>query len=457
LNLRGLNANYAEGTLGLAVPDARSLADIMDGEGDGGRFYRRLKFTVFGAVTFIFIAAVALIMFNGSFGSAGGAIAQKDPLEAAYKALVASQPIPVVETAEVADISMDSARAINAAMPFSNVVSPPARPFVMALDQTNRLRATECLASAVWYEAGGDWIGQRAVAQVVLNRVRHPAFPKSVCGVVFQGSERRTGCQFSYTCDGALRRQPAAEAWRRSIAIAEDALNGFVFPQVGLATHYHTDWVAPKWSPKMEKITAVHTHLFFRWKGSWGQPVAFLARPSGTEPVILKLARISAAHRQGIDPELLAKLDSLESLDSVPASLDPVNGLAPLAPDPSIAAFGAPDIGKINLRGSELMLIHPDADAFVLRLGSGTAGSYALAALDLCKGKGFCKVMGWKDLAAMPRRFPIGSDASDQMAFYYQHQNGQDYVQWDCRQIPNAPKDKCLPVTDAPVPQSPTP
>ena len=113
-------------------------------------------------------------------------------------------------------------------------------------------------ASGRWYqhhyEARDD--GQAAVAQVVLNRLRHPLFPKTVCGVVFQGSQKTTGCQFTFTCDGAmLRYTPAAAGWSRARDIARLALNGSVYAPVGHATHYHTDWVVPYWSASLEKIT----------------------------------------------------------------------------------------------------------------------------------------------------------------------------------------------------------
>ncbi|MFT2129823.1 cell wall hydrolase, partial [Staphylococcus epidermidis] len=85
--------------------------------------------------------------------------------------------------------------------------------------------------------------GQASVAQVILNRMRHPAYPKTVCGVVFQGSERTTGCQFSFTCDGAMGRPPSAEGWARARAVAASALNGFVAADVGMATHYHANYV----------------------------------------------------------------------------------------------------------------------------------------------------------------------------------------------------------------------
>src|SRR5690606_1744739 len=110
----------------------------------------------------------------------------------------------------------------------------------------------DCLTAAVYYEArseSGD--GQRAVAQVVLNRVRHPAFPRSICGVVFQGRERRTGCQFSFTCDGSMNRSREPGAWERARQVAEAALTGYVYAPVGLATHFHTTAIHPWWASSM--------------------------------------------------------------------------------------------------------------------------------------------------------------------------------------------------------------
>ncbi|MGJ3626051.1 cell wall hydrolase [Sphingomonas sp. MMS24-JH45] len=95
--------------------------------------------------------------------------------------------------------------------------------------------------------------------QVVLNRLRHPAFPKTVCGVVFQGAERSTGCQFTFTCDGALARQPSPLAWDRARKVAAAALAGAVYRPVGYATHYHTDWVVPYWSEPRQDRRGPHT------------------------------------------------------------------------------------------------------------------------------------------------------------------------------------------------------
>ena len=140
-------------------------------------------------------------------------------------------------------LAPDDARARNAAVAFSDDPLRIAKPFLFEGSSADRANALQCLATAVLYEAGDDTHGEEAVAQVVLNRVRHAAFPATVCGVVYQGSERSTGCQFTFTCDGSLRRQMSDGAWRRARDVAERALGGRVEDSVGLATHYHTDWV----------------------------------------------------------------------------------------------------------------------------------------------------------------------------------------------------------------------
>jgi hypothetical protein len=140
----------------------------------------------------------------------------------------------------------------------------------------SRRKAVDCLTAAVYYEAGGESAqGKQAVAQVVLNRVRHPAYPSSVCGVVYQGSERATGCQFTFTCDGSLRRQASAGGWLVARGIAEAALAGAIEPSVGTATHFHTVWVVPYWASSLQKITTVGAHIFYRFPGFWGKRSAF--------------------------------------------------------------------------------------------------------------------------------------------------------------------------------------
>lgn len=173
-----------------------------------------------------------------------------------------------------------------------DTVGPSARAFFSAGTGLDRTRALDCLATAIYYEAASESIGgQRAVAQVVLNRVAHPTYPNTVCGVVYQGSERKTGCQFSFTCDGSLRRVPSASAMARARMVARDALAGEVYTPVGLATHYHTIWIYPYWAPSLDHIGTIGAHRFYKWKGAAGQPAAFRAGYAGGEPVSAPNAR----------------------------------------------------------------------------------------------------------------------------------------------------------------------
>jgi spore germination cell wall hydrolase CwlJ-like protein len=196
-------------------------------------------------------------------------------------------------------VAPQQALKVNSEIPVTGGPNPAAQPFVFNGSATARSQALNCLASAVYYEAGNQDIdGERAVAQVVLNRVRHPAFPNSVCGVVYEGSTRPTGCQFTFTCDGSLTRQPDPDGWRRAWKVAEEALSGSVYVPVGWATHYHADYVLPTWASSMAKNAIVGAHLFYRWGGSWGQPGAFSNRYSGHEPnaAALRTAALSVPH-----------------------------------------------------------------------------------------------------------------------------------------------------------------
>ncbi len=217
-----------------------------------------------------------------------------DEIGAAQAGRTAPQPPPLL----IRNIAPDQALAVNGEIPLASGPNPAAAPFSLATaDAATRARALDCLTSAVYYEAGNqDADGERAVAQVVLNRVRHPAFPSSVCGVVYQGSTQPTGCQFTFTCDGSLERRPSSDGWARAKKIAEAALNGAVFGPVGLATHYHADYVVPYWASTMAKNAVVGAHLFYRWAGSWGKPPAFVQKYARQEPNsgALKTAALAA-------------------------------------------------------------------------------------------------------------------------------------------------------------------
>ena len=185
----------------------------------------------------------------------------------------------------------DDARLINAAMPFSTAPITASRPFDLSgSDLLDRRRALLCMTQAIYYEAGFEPVqGRRAVAQVVLNRMRHPAFPKSICGVVYQGA-RAPVCQFSFVCDGSLYRRPEIGAWKDAERIAAAAIDGFVERSVCAATHYHADYVAPYWAPRLAKLTKIGAHIFYRWPGAWGATAAFTGRYIGepADPLALR-------------------------------------------------------------------------------------------------------------------------------------------------------------------------
>jgi Cell Wall Hydrolase len=149
---------------------------------------------------------------------------------------------------------------------------------------TDSARSAICLTSAIYYEAATESDdGQRAVAQVVLNRVRHPAWPNTVCGVVYQGSDR-PGCQFSFACDGAMARAPSAAGWARASRIARTALAGYVYTPVGLSTFYHTPQVNPGWNRRLIVAARIGNHIFYRMPGTAGTFDAFHDRYAGGEP-----------------------------------------------------------------------------------------------------------------------------------------------------------------------------
>jgi spore germination cell wall hydrolase CwlJ-like protein len=216
--------------------------------------------------------------------------------EEAQPAVPLAKPLPN----QIRDLAPQTALQVNAAIPLASGPNPAAVPFAIgSASGETRARAIECLTSAIYYEAAQEPAeGQRAVAQVILNRVRHPAFPNSICGVVYEGSTRNTGCQFTFTCDGSLARAPMPALWNRARRIADEALKGAVFAPVGLATHYHANYVVPYWASSLVKTSIEGAHIFYRWPGNWGRPASFNDRWTGVEanPAALRLAALGAPH-----------------------------------------------------------------------------------------------------------------------------------------------------------------
>jgi spore germination cell wall hydrolase CwlJ-like protein len=325
-------------------------------------------------------------------------------------------------------LTPDNARRANAAVPFASGPVRPAKPFVFQGSDEDRAQALQCLATAVLYEAGDDTEGEAAVAQVVLNRVRHAAFPATICGVVYQGAQRSTGCQFTFTCDGSLRRQMSDAAWRRAREVAERALAGKVDASVGLATHYHTDWVYPYWSPELRKLARVGTHLFFGWPGSWGGPGAFRRKYQGDEPA-LGAALTAAA-------------------DTAPAPSEFGNYPPPrLLGLPLPPARLPPGMGKVPLYGNRLRLVRPDGRAFgLLAPPEAPASKLVNAALALCERQGPCQVTAWSNEDDIPGEYPIPTGARGTMIFEFVRDGatGKSALRFDCEHFPTKDTKLCL-------------
>jgi len=188
-------------------------------------------------------------------------------------------------------------------------------------DDLSRDRAIGCLATAIAYEAGYEpRDGQQAVAEVILNRTRNTLFPNTVCGVVFQGSERTTGCQFSFTCDGSLRRRMPDMVMTNAKQLAAAALDGLGTQLVSGATHYHADYVSPYWAPSLIRVTKIGRHIFYRYPDGRAPAYRSGITPGGIEPSIPRLQDWASRH------------------DSV---AKPSDNLAPIAPKP-FAPWGLP-------------------------------------------------------------------------------------------------------------------
>lgn len=202
-------------------------------------------------------------------------------------------------------------RAIGAAgIAAAPLAAPQARAQSGPPPVEDRTQAVECLTLAIAYEAGFERAeGQQAVAEVVLNRVRHPAFPKSVCGVVFAGSTRKTGCQFTFTCDGSLRRHLPEKIFAQSRTIAEQVLNGELPSVVGDAVNYHADYVSPYWKAGLERVGKIGAHIFYRRHGTEAAiavPPAFGPAPPGPAVLPASNAPVPGFAPWGLAPQLPA-------------------------------------------------------------------------------------------------------------------------------------------------------
>jgi spore germination cell wall hydrolase CwlJ-like protein len=365
------------------------------------------------------------------------------------KAIAQGAAPPPVEPLILKPVTLDFARRTNAATPFTVAPVPAAPPYIFAGSPVDLERAVDCLAATIYYEAGNETVeGKMAVVQVVLNRARHPAYPRAICDVVFQGHERRTGCQFSYTCDGSMfRRKPDPVAWEQFRTLARSMVSGTVYAPVGMATHYHTDWVLPYWSAKLDKVRAEGTHLFFRWTGFWGTPQAFRGRNIGVEPSFTKMAMLSPAHSptgNALDQiDLSQELARELGIDMNGAMLgsNMVSGMLgglvlPTEPGPSAIAVATATPLRDDEKGQFILRISPSTDA---------SGLPALAETT-CGALPYCKVLVWTEGSDAPSSLPASDAQLNGLAFSFLRDRPRNFEKplWNCGVFPRTERRQCM-------------
>ena len=283
------------------------------------------------------IACVAMLLCSASCVPLHATPASEQAAKREAKVAVATASLVVAPPqAEILETRLEAvaphtAVSLNAAIPLTDTANPRAHSVVFrGAGPADQVRALQCLTEAVYYEARSESEeGQRAVAQVVLNRVRHPSYPGTVCGVVYQGPMRAGGgCQFTFTCDGSLGRVPLAYDWARARRIAADALSGMVYAPVGHATHYHTHQVLPSWAYKLAKVAVIGAHNFYRIPDRWGTPGAFSQRYAGREPSPASVI----ARRLPVSPAAVPQVYSAAAVKLPPATVYlPIEAPAPYA------------------------------------------------------------------------------------------------------------------------------
>ena len=144
-----------------------------------------------------------------------------------------------------------------------------------------RIQSAErrCLADAIYFESRNEsMLGKLGVADVVLNRVKSAYYPDTICGVVYQGSERTTGCQFSFTCDGSMEKRLNVRLYEDIDELAGVILAGMHMPVSRNATHYHADYVSPYWAPTLTPTAQIGAHKFYRFPNKTSETIVSAAQ-----------------------------------------------------------------------------------------------------------------------------------------------------------------------------------
>jgi len=219
----------------------------------------------------------------------------QDLLQKSRDELAANPPPPaasgVMQLASVDPSVMPQTAApqpavMQISLPAHIAVLPPPAPGVPPLSPAQRLhlegkeraKAERCLADAIYFEARDQpYIGQVAVAQVVINRVFSGVYPHDVCGVIYQNASHHLACQFTFACDGKRKTINEFGSWARARRIARETLDGQLYVQaVATSTHYHATYVHPNWVHEMHRFAREGIHLFYRpiaWGNGSDEPI----------------------------------------------------------------------------------------------------------------------------------------------------------------------------------------
>jgi len=362
-------------------------------------------------ITFAMLGSLMVLAMTVGASSLGSDTSGFGNLANARDAQLSHTTMPKYQPSTIASVGIGGSSAISG--PLIAVA-----PFDYDGGSANEARAAECLAAAAWYEAGDDSIGQKAVIQTVINRVRSRDFPNSVCGVVFEGSQLDSGCQFTFTCDGSLnRRHPSLKARNRALLLAKRALNGFVDASVGNATHYHANYVTPWWSHKLERLASVGPHIFYRWPGNGnaGQGQVKLVAEAAYRDLV-------AMAKDGKPPQERNSAAHAPNL---------------LTTNSTEAALGHAQIGPL-----------PDPNVFYIPVtATEAAGRWAIVAMRNCADRQSCQVVGYTDSDTAVRNQLRGASEKDRPLFLFirDRTSGMDIALWDCERVKRLDATQCLP------------
>ncbi len=196
-------------------------------------------------------------------------------------------PVDPIQVASIDPSASDALAAIDQIVPMPDIMpvsaptelayareTTPATAFDLLVDKSGKKVSEKdlwCMATAIYFESRGEsYRGQVAVGQVVMNRLAHKIYPKTICNVVFQNQHMRNACQFSFACDGIPETVTDQKSWAQAEEIAKGVINGTLYiAEVGAATHYHATYVYPHWAPKLKKNTKIGHHIFYQFKRGW--------------------------------------------------------------------------------------------------------------------------------------------------------------------------------------------